>query len=62
MKLNSFTVHYNNIQLVAIKMFKISKNIDLTIINDTFARYHDIYNLRYKFNLVVPDVCTIHNG
>ena len=58
---HSFTVHYFNIQLLTIEMFKLINNIAATIIDDLFTTYHS-YNLRSKSKFVVPSVRTVHNG
>ena len=58
---NSLTVHYSNIQLLSIEMFKLINNIAATIIDDLFTTYHS-YNLRSKSKFVVPRLRTVHNG
>ena len=46
MKNNSFTIHHINIQLLAIKLFKVKENLLNTIINNILLTRAMTYNLR----------------
>ena len=42
----SVSVHVKNIKTLAIKMFKVSKKLTLPLMNETFVKRSNAYNLR----------------
>ena len=58
----SVTVHFRNIQKLAIEMFKVFKNLSSPIISDLFEVRENNYNLRNNSYFLIPTVKTVHHG
>ena len=60
---NSLSIHYKNIQALAIEMYKVGNGISLEIINEIFQlteKSH--YNLRHTSELIIPPIHSIYHG
>ena len=60
---NSVSIHYRNIQALAIDMFKVANGMSPVIMNEIFQlreEYH--YNLLYTSNFVIPPIHSVYHG
>ena len=60
---NSVSIHYRNIQALAIDMFKVANGMSPVIMNEIFQlreEYH--YNLLYTSNFVIPSIHSVYHG
>ena len=58
----SVTIHFRNIQKLAIEMFKVFKNLSPPIISDLFEVHENNYNLRNHRYFLIPTVKTVYHG
>ena len=58
----SFKIHQRNIQSFAIELFKIKKNLSVTIMNDIFQPRAVRYNLRSQIDFTRPNVNSEYFG
>ena len=56
---NSVSIHYRNIQVLAIGMFKVAHGMSPVIMNEIF--HLSSYNLRYISNFVIPLIHSIYH-
>ena len=60
---NSVSIHYRNIQALAIEMFKVANEMSSVIMNEIFQlREESHYNLRDTSNFVIPLIQSVHHG
>ena len=60
---NSVSIHYRNIQALAIEMYKIANGMSSEIMNETFQlREKSHYNLRYTSEFIIPPIHSVHHG
>ena len=57
----SFTVHHQNIQNLAIEIYKVLNNLSFGDFQD-FFELSKISNLRTQHHLAIPQVNTVHQG
>ena len=59
---NSFTIHHQNIQLLAIEIYKAINNLPGGNVGEYFLRNNHNYNLRSESELLLPNVDTVFKG
>ena len=60
---NSVSIHQRNLQVLAIKMFKVSNGLSPVLMNDIFKqRGEQTYNLRKHSQFYRPKVNSVYNG
>ena len=59
---NSFTMHHQNIQLLAIEIYKAINNLPGGNAGEYFVRNNHNYNLRSESELLLPNVDTVFKG
>ena len=60
---NSVSIHHNNIQTLAIEMYKVANGIAPEIMNEIFRLRNDqYYDLRHTSQFIIPHVNTVFNG
>ena len=61
--LEIYSIHYRNIQALAIVIFKVGNEMSPVIMNEIFQRREEShYNLRYTSNFVIPPIYSVHHG
>ena len=55
----SFTIHHQNIQLLAIEIYKAIHNLPGGNLSERFVRNNHNYNLRSESELLLPNVSTV---
>ena len=58
----SFTIHHQNIQLLAIETYKAIHNLPGGNLSEFFVRNNHNYNLRSESELLLPNVNTVFKG
>ena len=58
----SFTIHHQNIQLLAIEIYKAIHNLPGGNLSEFFVRNNHNYNLRSESELLLPNVNTVFKG
>ena len=58
----SFTIHHQNIQSLAIEMYKAVNNLPGGNLSEFFVRSNHSYNLRSRSELTVPSINTVFKG
>ena len=58
----SFTIHHQNIQLLAIEIYQAIHNLPGGSISEIFVRNNHNYNLGYKSELLLPNANTVFKG
>ena len=62
-KKNSVSIHYRNIQALAIEMYKVANGMAPEIMNDIFQiREKSHYNLRYTSESIIPPIHSVYHG
>ena len=61
-KNKSFTIHHQNIQSLAIEMYKAVNNLPGGNLSEFFVRNNHNYNLRSRSELTVPSINTVFKG
>ena len=59
---NTFTIHHQNIQSLAIEMYKAVNNLPGGNLSEFFVRNNHNYNLRSRSELTVPSINTVFKG
>ena len=60
---NSVSMHYRNIQALAIEMFKVTNGMPHLIMNEIFQlREQSYYNLRHTSSFVIPPIHSVYHG
>ena len=60
---NSVSIHYRNIQDLAIEMFKVANGMSPVIMNKIFQLREEFhYNPRYTSNFVIPPIHSVYHG
>ena len=59
---NSFSVHFKNIQSLAIELFKVKENLSNTIMNDILQTRTLTYNFRSQADFAMSFIYTIRFG
>ena len=59
---NSISIHYRSNQTLAIEMNKVTNSIFPEIMNKIFHPKGESYNLRYKFEFVIPLIHNVYYG
>ena len=60
---NSVSIHYRNIQALAIEMYKVANGMSPEIMNEIFQlREKSHYNLRYTSEFIIPPIHSVHHG
>ena len=60
---NSVSIHYRNIQALAIEKYKVANGMSPVILNEIFQiREESHYNLRYTSNFAVPPIHSVYHG
>ena len=58
----SFTIHHQNIQLLAIEIYKAIHNLPGGYLSEFFARNNHDYNLRSESEQLLTNVITVFKG
>ena len=58
----TFTIHHQNIQSLAIEMYKAVNNLPGRNLSEFFVRSNHNYNLHYGSELTVPSINTVFEG
>ena len=58
----SFTIHHQNIQLLAIEIYKAIHNLPGGNLGEFFVRNNHNYNLRSESELLLPNVNSVFKG
>ena len=58
----SFTIHHQNIQFLAIEIYKAIHNLPGGNLSEFFVRNNHNYNLRSESELLLPNVNTVFKG
>ena len=58
----TFTIHHQNIQSLAIEMYKAVNNLPGGNLSEFFVRNNHNYNLRSRSELTVPSINTVFKG
>ena len=62
-KANSVSIHYRNIQALAMEMYKVANGMSPEIMNEIFQlREKSHYNLRYTSEFIIPPIHSVHHG
>ena len=60
---NSVSIHHNNVDTLAIEMYKVTNDMSPEIINDIFKlRENTHYNLRHTSQFLVDPIHSVFNG
>ena len=60
---NSVSIHYRNIQALAIEMYKVANGMAPEIMNEIFQlREKSHYNLRYTSEFIIPPIHSVYHG
>ena len=60
---NSVSIHYRNIQALAIGMYKVANGMSSEIMNRIFQlREKSHYNLRYTSEFIIPLIHSVYHG
>ena len=60
---NSVSIHYRNIQALAIEMYKVANGMSPEIMNEIFQlREKSHYNLRYTPEFIIPPIDSVYHG
>ena len=60
---NSVSIHYRNVQALAIEMYKVANGISPEIMNEIFQlREKSHYNLRYTSEFIIPPIHSVYHG
>ena len=60
---NSVSIHYRNIQALAIEMYKVANGMSSEIMNEIFQlREKSHYNLRYTCEFIIPPIHSVYHG
>ena len=60
---NSVSIHYRNIQALAIEMYKVANGMSPEIMNEIFQlREKSHYNLRYTSEFIIPPIHSVYHG
>ena len=60
---NSVSIHYRNIQALAIEMHKVANGMSPEIVNGIFQpREKSHYNLRYTSEFLIPPIYSVYHG
>ena len=60
---NSVSIHYRNIQALAIEMYKVANGMSPEIMNEIFQlREKSHYNLRYTSQFIIPPIHSVYHG
>ena len=60
---NSVSIHHNNVDTLAIEMYKVTNDMSPEIINDIFKlRENTQYNLRHTSQFLVDPIHSVFNG
>ena len=58
---NSVSIHYRNVQALAIEMYKVANGISPEIMNEIFQlREKSHYNLCYTFEFIIPPIHSVY--
>ena len=58
----TFTMHHQNIQSLAIEMYKTVNNLPGGNLSEFFVRNNHNYNLHFRSELPVPGISTVYKG
>ena len=59
---NSVSIHYRNIQALAIEMYKVANGMSPEIMNEIFQlREKSHYNLRYTPEFIIPPIDSVYH-
>ena len=58
----TFTIHHQNIQLLAIEMYKTVNNLPGGNLSEFFVKNNHNYNLHSRSELTVPGIITVFKG
>ena len=62
-KVNSVSIQYKNIQVLAVEMYKVTNGMSPEITNEIFLlREKPHYNLRYTSKFIIPPIHSVCNG
>ena len=60
---NPVSIHYSNIQALAIEMYKVANGMSPEIMNEIFQlREKSHYNLRYTSEFIIPPIHSVYHG
>ena len=60
---NSVSIHYRNIQALAVEMYKVANGMSPEIMNEIFQlREKSHYNLRYTSEFIIPPIHSVYHG
>ena len=60
---NSVSIHYRNLQALAIEMYKVANGMSPEIMNEiSQLREKPHYNLRYTSELIIPPIHSVYHG
>ena len=60
---NSVSIHYRNIQALAVEMYKVANGMSPEIMNEIFQlREKSHYNLRYTSEFIIPPSHSVYHG
>ena len=60
---NSVSIHYRNVQALAIEMYKVANGMSPEIMNETLQfREKSHYNLRYTSKFIIPPIHSVYHG
>ena len=58
----SIKLHTKNLQMLATELFKVYRNIYLSIFSEIFHRRDMNYNLRINFEFAIPNIRSVFRG